>query len=122
MLNFQFLFSQSRTRRKGTNLDYIGYIQGWMIRDKSCVLRKERKSGTNKLEKRTKVVKLYGGNEVKWDTLFETTNPSELSLRNPKKETTLPIPITFLIREGSRTPAAFIKDRKKIYSPGINNS
>lgn len=48
--------------------------------------RKERKSETNKLEKRTKVVKLYGGNEVKWDTLLETTNPSELSLRNsPKK-------------------------------------
>lgn len=36
-----------------------------MIWDKSCVLRKERKSETNKLEKRTKVVKLYGGNEVK---------------------------------------------------------
>lgn len=42
-----------------------------MIWDKSCVSYKERKSERNKLEKSTKVVvKLYGGNEVKWDTTF----------------------------------------------------
>ena len=54
-----------------------------MIWDKSCVSYKERKSERNKLEKSTKVVvKLYGGNEVKWDT----KRPSELSLRNPKEK------------------------------------
>lgn len=74
-----------------------------MIWDKSCVSYKERKSERNKLEKSTKVVvKLYGGNEVKWDTLLETTFwafPSKPKGKK-KKKTTLPIPITFLIREG----------------------